>query len=37
MEKILQIIHLNIFLKLVYNFLSLAYENILKKTVLKAN
>ena len=26
MDPILQIIHLNIFLKLVYNFLSLAYE-----------
>ena len=31
MEIILQINHLNIFLKIVYNFLSLAYENILKK------
>ena len=31
MESILQINHLNIFLKLFYNFLSLAYENILKK------
>ena len=31
MDPILQISHLNIFLKLVYNFLSLAYENILKK------
>ena len=31
METILQISHLNIFLKLVYNFLYLAYENILKK------
>lgn len=31
MDPILQINHLNIFFKLVYNFLSLAYENILKK------
>lgn len=31
MESILQINHLNIFLKLFYNFLSFAYENILKK------
>lgn len=31
MESILQINHLNNFLKLFYNFLSLAYENILKK------
>ena len=31
METILQKNHLNIFLKLVYNFPSLAYENILKK------
>ena len=31
METILQINHLIFFLKLVYNFLSLAYENILKK------
>ncbi len=31
MDPILQINHLNIFLKFVYNFLSLAYENILKK------
>ena len=34
MESILQINHLNIFLKLVYNFLSLAFENILKKLFL---
>ena len=31
MESILQINHLNFFLKLFYNFLSLAYENILEK------
>ena len=31
MESILQINHLNIFYKFFYNFLSLAYDNILRK------